>query len=77
MSPFEVVHGYKPRKPIDLIHMTQYPRVSESASIFASHIHDLLICIKKPVRKFRKVMLSINPMLICTVGIMNLMRVIM
>jgi len=26
MSPFEVVHGYKLRKPINLILMTQYPR---------------------------------------------------
>jgi len=41
MSPFEVVYGYKPRKPIDLVSMTQHPKVSESASIFASHIHHL------------------------------------
>jgi len=41
MSPFEIVHGYKLKKPIDLIPMTQHPRVSESASAFASHIHDL------------------------------------
>jgi len=41
MSPFEVVNGYKSRKPIDLIPMTQHPRVPESASAFASHIHNL------------------------------------
>jgi len=41
MSLFKVVHSYKPRKPIDLILMTQHPKVSESASAFASHIHDL------------------------------------
>jgi len=33
MSPFKVVHGYKPRKPIDLIPMT-YPKVSKCASAF-------------------------------------------
>jgi len=27
MSPFEVVHSYKPKKPIDLIPMTQHPSV--------------------------------------------------
>ena len=42
MSLFEVVHGYKPRKPINLIPMTYHLRVSESASAsaFASHIHN-------------------------------------
>jgi len=40
MSSFEVVLGYKPRKPIDLIPMTHL-RVSESASAFASHTHEL------------------------------------
>jgi len=51
MSPFEVVHGYKPRKPIDLILMTQQPRLSESASAFASHIHDLHKKISKKIQK--------------------------
>jgi len=41
MSPFEIVLGYKPKKPIDHILMAQHPKVSESASAFASHIHDL------------------------------------
>jgi len=41
MSPFEAVHDYKPRKFIDLLPITQHPRVSEPVSIFASHIHDL------------------------------------
>ena len=39
MSPFEFVHGYKPRKLIDLICITHHPRVSKSA--FASRVHDL------------------------------------
>jgi len=51
ISPFEVVHGYKPRKPIDLIRMTQHPRVSESASAFASHIRDLLKVISKKIQE--------------------------
>jgi len=41
MSLFDIVHDYKPKKSIDLIPMTQHPIVSESASTFASHIHDL------------------------------------
>ena len=51
MSPFEIVHGYKLKKPIDLIPMTQHPRVSESASAFASHIHDLHKEITKKIQK--------------------------
>ena len=39
MSPFEVVHDYKLRKPIDLILMTHHSRVSESAS--TSYVHNL------------------------------------
>ena len=74
MSSFEVIHGYKHKKLIDLIFMTQHPRVSESASALASHVHDLH---KKSVRKFRKIMLNINLMLICTVGALNLIKVIM
>jgi len=47
MSSFEIVHGYKPKKPIDLIPMAQHPRVSEFA--FASHIHDLHKIIRKKI----------------------------
>ena len=37
MSPFEVVHGYQPRQPIDLIPMVpHHTRMSESAASFAS-----------------------------------------
>jgi len=73
MSPFEVVYGYKPKKPIDFIYMMHHRRVSKSASAFASHVHDLH---KETVRKFKKIMHTINFMLICTAGILNLMRVI-
>ena len=63
MSPFEIVNGYKPRKPIDLIRMAQHSRVSESTSAFASYSMN---CINQSVKKFRKVMPIINLMLICT-----------
>jgi len=51
MSLFEVVHGYKPKKSIDLIFMTHHPTVSESASAFASHIHDLHKKISKKIQE--------------------------
>jgi predicted transcriptional regulator len=41
MSPFKVVHGYKARKPLDLISMSPQVCMSESAEAFARHIHDL------------------------------------
>uniref|UniRef100_A0A2N9F448 Chromo domain-containing protein n=1 Tax=Fagus sylvatica TaxID=28930 RepID=A0A2N9F448_FAGSY len=37
MSPFEVVHGYKARKPLDLLPMSPQVRMSESAEAFARH----------------------------------------
>jgi len=49
MSPFEVVHGYKPRKPLDLLHMSFHARVSESAESFARRIQDLHIEITKQI----------------------------
>ncbi|KAG2717126.1 hypothetical protein I3760_03G158500 [Carya illinoinensis] len=47
MSPFEVVHGYKPRKPLDLIPMSPHASVSMSAEAFAQHLHDLHFEINK------------------------------
>ena len=41
MSPFEVVHGYTPRRPLDLLPMSLHDRVSMSAVEFASHMHVL------------------------------------
>ena len=40
-SPFEIVHGYKPRKPVDLIPLPTHARTSELAESFAQHIRDL------------------------------------
>ena len=34
-SPFEVMHGYTPRKPLDLLPMSLHVRISESAEAFA------------------------------------------
>jgi len=50
MSPFEVVHGYKPRKPLDLFPMSIHARVSESAESFACRIQDLHIEISKQIQ---------------------------
>jgi hypothetical protein len=41
MSPFEVVYGYKARKPLDLLPMSPKVCMSESAEAFARHVHDL------------------------------------
>uniref|UniRef100_A0A2N9IMT1 Reverse transcriptase zinc-binding domain-containing protein n=1 Tax=Fagus sylvatica TaxID=28930 RepID=A0A2N9IMT1_FAGSY len=41
MSPFKVVHGYKARKPLDLLPMSPQVRISESVEAFARHVHDL------------------------------------
>ena len=40
-SPFKVVHGFKPRTPIDLVPTPALHRVSESAEIFAKCMHEL------------------------------------
>ena len=40
-SPFEIVHGFKPRTPIDLIPTPALHRVSESAESFATRMHEL------------------------------------
>ncbi|KAI0507425.1 hypothetical protein KFK09_013550 [Dendrobium nobile] len=41
LSPAEVVYGYLPKQPIDLIPMSPKVRISESASAFASHLQEL------------------------------------
>jgi len=40
-SPFEIVHGYKPHTPLDLVPLPVHTRVSESTENFAQHIKDL------------------------------------
>ena len=49
-SPFEVVHGYTPRKPLDLLPMSPHVRIFESAEAFARHVHDLHNEIRKKIQ---------------------------
>lgn len=41
MSAFEVLHGYKPRRPLDRLPMSSNARVSKSTIEFDSHMHKL------------------------------------
>ena len=50
MSPFEVVHGYKPRKPLNLLPISLHARESKSAESFARIIQDLHIEITKHIQ---------------------------
>ena len=62
LSLFEIVTGFKPRQPIDLVLMTHYhSRVSDSVSAFASHIRALYEEIRE---KIMKIMLIIKLLLI-------------
>ena len=40
-TPFKIVHGYKPRTPIDLLPTSSLHRVSESVEPFAQRMYDL------------------------------------
>jgi len=40
-SPNERIYGFRPRQPIDLIPMVDHYRVSEFASFFVMHMHEL------------------------------------
>ncbi|KAM2088669.1 hypothetical protein ACFX1T_032717 [Malus domestica] len=40
-SPFEVVHGFSPRSPVDLVALPMAARASDSATSFAEHIRQL------------------------------------
>jgi len=50
MGPFEVVHGYKPMKPLDLLHISLHARVSESIESFARRVKDLHVKITKHIQ---------------------------
>ena len=54
-SPFEIVHGYKPRKPIDLIPLPTHARMSESAESYAQHIKELHKEISKKIQMSNEV----------------------
>lgn len=49
MSPFEIVHGYKPRRPLDLLPMSPHARVSKFAVESTSHLLELYIEINKKI----------------------------
>ena len=52
LSPFEIVNGFKPRQPVDLILMAHHhSRVSDSTSAFTSHIRVLHEKIKETIMK--------------------------
>ena len=55
MSPFEVVHGYKPRKPTDLIPLPQHARVSITTESFSQHIKELHENIRNHINKSNKI----------------------
>ena len=40
-SPLEIIYAFKTRQPIDLSPIDDHYRASESASAFASHVHEL------------------------------------
>jgi hypothetical protein len=50
MGPFEVVHGYEPIKPLDLLHISLHARVSESTESFARRVEDLHVEIIKQIQ---------------------------
>jgi len=67
MSLFEVIHAYKPKKPLHLL-MSLHARVSESVESFTHRMQDLHVEITK-----QQVMRIINFELIYINDIMNLM----
>ena len=48
-SPFQIVNGYSPRTPIDLVLLPPHMRVFESAENFAKHIHDFHVEIRRKI----------------------------
>ena len=54
MSPFEVMHDYKPKKSIDLIPMTHH--IPGYPSLHLQLHRMFMICIKRSVRKFNIIM---------------------
>ena len=49
-SPFKIVHGYKPRRPVDLIPLSSHAQVSESAESFAQHVRNIHKEISKKIQ---------------------------
>ena len=55
MSPFEVVHGYKSKKPTNLILLLQHARVSITAESFTQHIKELHENIRNHINKSNEI----------------------
>ena len=49
-SPFEIAHGYKPRRLVDLIPLPSHARVSKSVESFAQHVSRLHKEISKKIQ---------------------------
>jgi len=54
-SPFEIVHRYKPRRPINLIPFPSHAHVSESAESYAQHLKELHKEISKEIQMSNEV----------------------
>jgi hypothetical protein len=50
ISPFEVVHGYKPKKPLDLFLMSPHARMSKSVESFARRVQDLHVKVTEQIQ---------------------------
>ena len=50
LSPFEVVHGYKPKKPLDIFPMSLHAKMSKSIEYFARRIQDWHVEITKQIQ---------------------------
>ena len=48
-SPFQIVNGYSPRTPIDLVPLPPHMRIFEPTENFAKHIHDLHAEIRRKI----------------------------
>ena len=48
-SPFQIVSGYSPRTPLDLVPLPPHMRVSEPIENFTKHIHDLHAEIRRKI----------------------------
>ena len=46
-SPFQIVNGYSPRTPTNLVPLPPHMRVSKPMENFAKHIHDLHVEIRQ------------------------------
>ena len=48
-SPFQIVNGYSPRTPIDLVPLPPHMSVYKPIENFAKHIHDLHVEIRRQI----------------------------